>query len=111
MEIAPKQIDARHVKPPASGEPGIVVVNPPYGERVGVRGADLASDFFAEFGNTLKQRFAGWQVYVLTSDLAFQKKLRLAPKKRIPLFNGAIECRLYAFDLVAGSNRRTAVKG
>jgi putative N6-adenine-specific DNA methylase len=111
MEIAPKQIDARHVKPPASGEPGIVVVNPPYGERVGVRGADLATEFFAEFGNTLKQRFAGWQVYVLTSDLAFQKKLRLAPKKRIPLFNGAIECRLYAFDLVAGSNRRTAVKG
>ncbi len=104
LEIAPKQIDARQIKPPVT-EGGIMVVNPPYGERIGVRGTESAEDFFAEFGNTLKQRFAGWNCYVLTSDMAFQKKLRLAPSKRTPLFNGAIECRLFAFELVAGSRR------
>ena len=111
LAIAPKQIDARHIKPPAAS--GILVVNPPYGERVGVRGAAAstgrdpdAESFFAEFGNTLKQRFAGWQCHILTSDMAFQKKLRLAPKRRVPLFNGAIECRLYRFDLVAGRPER-----
>ena len=108
LAIAGKQIDARHIKPPAAS--GIMVVNPPYGERVGVRGAASTSTardpdaetFFAEFGNTLKQRFAGWQCHILTSDMAFQKKLHLAPNRRVPLFNGAIECRLYRFDLVAG---------
>ena len=101
--IAPKQIDARHVRAQASS--GVMVVNPPYGERIGVRGDEEASEFFAQFGNTLKQRFAGWQCYVLTSDMVFQKKLRLAPSRRTPLFNGAIECRLFRFELVTGSNR------
>jgi putative N6-adenine-specific DNA methylase len=103
LAIAPKQIDARQIKPPT--ETGLLIVNPPYGERIGVRGTDSAEEFFSEFGNTLKQRFAGWNCYVLTSDMAFQKKLRLAPSKRTPLFNGAIECRLFAFELVAGSRR------
>jgi putative N6-adenine-specific DNA methylase len=103
-KISLKQIDARHVRPHAAK--GIMVVNPPYGERIGVRGAASAELFFAEFGDTLKQRFAGWHCFVLTSDLAFQKKIRLAPSARTPLYNGAIECRLYRFDLVAGSARR-----
>ena len=104
LAIAPKQIDVRHIKPPAPG--GILVVNPPYGERIGLRGAAREEadpeTFFAEFGNTLKQRFAGWQCHILTSDMAFQRKLHLAPSRRVPLFNGAIECRLYRFDLVEG---------
>ena len=113
QHIAPKQIDARQVKPHA--EHGIVIANPPYGERIAVRGErsergaqpgdDELAAFFAEFGNTLKQRFAGWTCHVLTSDMNLQKKLRLAPDRRVVLFNGAIECRLYRFALVAGQNR------
>ncbi len=108
--IAPKQIDARQVKPHA--ETGLVVTNPPYGERIGIRGgrgderADEAIDaFFVEFGNTLKQRFAGWTAHVLTSDMNLQRRLRLSPDRRVPLFNGAIECRLFRFPLVAGQHR------
>ncbi len=106
--LALKQIDARHIRPNAAR--GIMVVNPPYGERMGVRGAAEPEAFFAEFGNTLKQRFAGWQCSILTSDLAFQKKLRLAPSRRTPLFNGALECRLYRFELVEGSARQKPLR-
>jgi putative N6-adenine-specific DNA methylase len=105
-QISLKQIDARHIRPHAPA--GLMVVNPPYGERIGVRGAADDTTFFAEFGDILKQRFAGWQCSILSSDLAFQKKLRLAPSRRTPLFNGAIECRLYRFELVEGSARRPA---
>jgi putative N6-adenine-specific DNA methylase len=111
--IAPKQVDARHVRPEAAH--GILVTNPPYGERIAIRGerssrGDQGTDgelaaFFGEFGDTLKQRFAGWTAHVLTSDMDLQKKLRLAPDRRVVLFNGAIECRLFRFGLVAGTNR------
>ncbi len=125
LTIAGKQIDARQVKPHA--EAGIVVTNPPYGERIAIRGersfrshendsadsdknADdrALDDFFVEFGNALKQRFAGWTCHILTSDMNLQKKLRLAPDRRVPLFNGAIECRLYRFALVTGQHVRHA---
>jgi putative N6-adenine-specific DNA methylase len=116
--IAPKQIDARQVKPQADA--GIVIANPPYGERLAIRGerggerrdlraaqpddAELTA-FFGEFGDTLKQRFAGWTCHILTSDMNLQKKLRLSPDRRVVLFNGAIECRLYKFGVVAGQHR------
>ena len=114
LAIAPKQVDARQVRPQA--ESGIVIANPPYGERLAIRGEravsrglqpddDELTAFFAEFGDTLKQRFAGWTCHILTSDMALQKKLRLSPDRRVVLFNGAIECRLYRFAVVAGQHR------
>jgi len=102
--IAAKQIDARFVRPNA--KEGVLVANPPYGERIAVRGADDDTTFFAEFGNNLKARFAGWECLVFTSDMALQRKIHLAPKRRTPLFNGAIECRLYQFSMVEGSARK-----
>jgi putative N6-adenine-specific DNA methylase len=102
--IAEKQIDARHIKPQA--ESGILIANPPYGERIAVRGAADDSEFFAAFGDNLKARFSNWRCAVLTSDMALQKKIHLAPKRRTPLFNGKIECRLYVFEMVRGSARR-----
>jgi putative N6-adenine-specific DNA methylase len=113
--IAPKQIDARQVKPHA--QTGLLVTNPPYGERISMRGeassrarrdnaaGDALADFFVEFGNALKHCFAGWTCHILTSDMNLQKKLRLSPDRRVPLFNGAIECRLYRFALVEGQHR------
>jgi putative N6-adenine-specific DNA methylase len=56
----------------------------------------------------LKQRFAGWAVYVLTADFRLPKLIRLAPSRKIPLFNGALESRLYEFQMVAGGNRKEA---
>ncbi|HET9961484.1 MAG TPA: THUMP domain-containing protein [Nitrospiraceae bacterium] len=88
----------------APAETGILLTNPPYGHRMG-QTADLDT-FYPEFGNRLKQQFSGWRVFILTADLKLPGKLRLAPARRTPLFNGAIECRLFEFRMVTGSHRR-----
>ncbi len=110
FDIPLKQIEAQEVKPP-SEKPGIILTNPPYGERIDVRGDrsmgedELAKNFFSAFSATLKQRFAGWQVFLFTADLGVPKMLRLKESRKTPFFNGAIECRLFRFDMVAGFNR------
>lgn len=113
FDIPLKQIDAQEVKAP-SDTPGIMLTNPPYGERIGVRGDktlpddELATAFYREFSTTLKQRFAGWQVYLFTADLGLPKMLRLKESRKTPFFNGALECRLFRFDMVEGFHRREA---
>jgi putative N6-adenine-specific DNA methylase len=115
FDVPLKQIEAQEVKPP-SATPGIMLTNPPYGERIGVRGDstvqtdELAAAFFTAFGTTLKQRFAGWQVFLFSADLGLPKMLRLKESRKTPFYNGALECRLFRFDMVAGFNRRDAAK-
>ena len=111
FEVPLKQIEAQEVKPPTE-TPGILLTNPPYGERIGVRGDrslgqdELANSFYTALSSTLKQRFAGWSVYLFTADLSLPKLLRLKESRKTPFFNGALECRLFRFDMVAGFNRR-----
>jgi putative N6-adenine-specific DNA methylase len=113
FDIPLKQIDAQEVKPP-TGIAGLLIANPPYGERIDMRGDRsqepdaMALAFFNAFGSTLKQRFAGWTVCLFTADLTLPRMLRLKESKKTPFFNGAIECRLFRFEMVAGSNRREA---
>jgi putative N6-adenine-specific DNA methylase len=113
FDVPLKQIEAQEVKPPVA-TPGIMLTNPPYGERIGVRGDsalqtdELAAAFFSAFGTTLKQRFAGWQVFLFSADLGLPKMLRLKEARKTPFYNGALECRLFRFDMVAGFNRRDA---
>ncbi|MBL8511154.1 MAG: class I SAM-dependent RNA methyltransferase [Betaproteobacteria bacterium] len=83
---------------------GVMVTNPPYGARLG-DSTELAA-FYPQFGDVLKQRFAGWRAYVFSGDAALVKGIRLSASKRTPLFNGKIECRLYEYKIIAGSNRR-----
>ncbi|WP_292935680.1 THUMP domain-containing protein [Noviherbaspirillum sp.] len=115
FEVPLKQIEAQEVKPP-SETPGIILTNPPYGERIGVRGDrtqepdEMAAAFYREFSGTLKQRFAGWQVFLFTADFSLPKMLRLKESRKTPFFNGALECRLFRFDMVAGFNRREEAK-
>ncbi|HTH44631.1 MAG TPA: class I SAM-dependent RNA methyltransferase [Oxalicibacterium sp.] len=115
FEVPLKQIEAQEVKAP-SETPGILLTNPPYGERIGVRGDstiaedEMAKAFFSAFGTTLKQRFAGWKVFLFTADLGVPKMLRLKESRKTPFFNGALECRLFRFDMVAGFNRREQAK-
>jgi putative N6-adenine-specific DNA methylase len=82
---------------------GVMVANPPYGERIG-DAADLAA-FYPRLGDALKKRFTGWRCYFFTADLRLPRLIRLEPSRRVPLFNGALECRLYEFAIVAGSHR------
>ncbi len=96
------QADVLHLAPPAPE--GILISNPPYGVRLGDQ-ATLA-EFYGQFGSVLKQRFPGWRVHLLTANLRLPSLLRLSECRRIPLFNGPLECRLMEFRMVAGSMRR-----
>jgi putative N6-adenine-specific DNA methylase len=101
-----KQVSVLDAKPPA--EAGILVLNPPYGIRTGEQ--DDLAELYPRLGDVLKQRFAGWRACIFTADLRLPKLIRLTPSRRTPLFNGALECRLYEFQLVQGSMRRTVPK-
>ena len=90
--------------PRGEGEAGIMIANPPYGERLSEQ-EELAA-FYPQLGSALKRNFAGWNCFLLTADLRMPKLMRLTPSKKTPLYNGAIECRLFEFKMVAGSNRR-----
>lgn len=98
-------------------QPGWMVLNPPYGERIeaaGVAGARQhaqvadGQDFMARLATHWKQHFAGWQAWVLSPDLELPGRMRMKASRRTPVWNGPIECRLFRFELVAGSNRRGA---
>ena len=97
------QEDVLELTPPA-GE-GILIANPPYGVRLGEQ-EELAA-FYPRLGDVLKQRFPGWRAYIFTADLRLPKLIGLAPSRRTPLFNGALECRLFEFKIVKGSARGT----
>ncbi|MFS8087337.1 MAG: THUMP domain-containing class I SAM-dependent RNA methyltransferase, partial [Acidobacteriota bacterium] len=83
---------------------GVIVTNPPYGVRLGAD-EDLRA-LYAAFADTLKRHFSGWRAFVLCGEMALMKAIRLAPSRKIPLYNGALECRLVEYRLVAGSNRK-----
>jgi putative N6-adenine-specific DNA methylase len=148
--------DALERMPPVAA--GVMLVNPPYGERIDVAGAagitaksgaekraqfqgqtidefglpvttqnasaptrdrsanpgreqaqtdsgEEASDFFPKLATHWKKNYAGWTAHVLTPDLKLPSKMRLKESRRVPMWNGPIECRLFRFDMVAGSAR------
>ena len=88
----------------APADSGVMVANPPYGERIGE--AEELARFYPLLGNALKQNFAGWNCFFFTADRRMEKLIRLQAARRTPLYNGALECRLYEFRIVAGSHRR-----
>ncbi len=102
-----KQSDALHWASPAPR--GMMVTNPPYGERLDMKGRKVLTSeakFWPLFGDLLKKQFSGWQAWLFTADLELPGQIRLKPKRRTPLYNGPIECRLFGFDLYQGSMRR-----
>lgn len=103
--------DALQRMPPCE-QPGVMLLNPPYGERIGVGGTMKASretvqtdeggEFFARLAAHWKKNYAGWTAWLLTPDLKLPGRMRLKESRRVPLWNGPIECRLFRFDMVAG---------
>jgi putative N6-adenine-specific DNA methylase len=83
---------------------GTIVTNPPYGLRIG-EDEDLKG-VYPVWAKHMKESFSGWDAYFLTADLEMPKSMRLKPTKKIPLYNGALECRLYEIKIVSGSNRK-----
>ncbi|HMY79715.1 MAG TPA: class I SAM-dependent RNA methyltransferase, partial [Thauera aminoaromatica] len=87
--------------PPAAA--GVMVANPPYGVRIGEAEELLA--FYPRLGDALKQRWGGWRCYLFSADPELPRHIGLKASRRTPLFNGALECRLFEYRMVAGSNR------
>lgn len=83
---------------------GVVVLNPPYGERLGE--LERLGGLYREIGDFFKNRCKGYQGYLFTGNMTLAKQVGLRTKRRIPFFNGEIECRLLEYDLYEGSRRK-----
>lgn len=94
--------DALDTRP--NGKNGIMISNPPYGVRLSE--IQLLHALYPQLGSWLKQHFAGWLIGMFSADRDMPKLMRLSPKRKIPLFNGNLDCRLFLLDMVAGSNRQ-----
>jgi len=118
---------------PAPAPSGTVLVNPPYGERIDAKGTRDAARgaratgrtvhggrpapgaahgtpeaFFVQLAAHWKRAYAGWTAWVLSPDPKLPSVMRLKESRRVPLWNGPIECRLLRFEIVAGSARTPA---
>ncbi len=87
---------------------GLIVTNPPYGVRMDEE--KRLAEFYPQLGNVLKKKYSGWTAYIFSADLRLPKLIRLNASRRTPLFNGALDCRLFEFKLVSGSNRKIRTK-
>jgi putative N6-adenine-specific DNA methylase len=119
-----KTADALQRLPPTAS--GTMLFNPPYGERIAPKGrgqggpraaashvasreqfADNAgaADFFAALASHWKRHYPGWKAWCLSPEMKLPTLMRLKESRRVPLWNGPIECRLFCFEMVAGSNK------
>lgn len=112
---------------PAPAPRGTIAMNPPYGERIAPKGQGAAAGspsggregfedgasaaaFHTALAAHWKRHFAGWTAWLLSPEMKLPSLMRLKESARVPLFNGGIECRLFRFDLVAGSHRPGGVE-
>jgi len=98
-----KQANVLEMPPPISS--GIIVTNPPYGVRL--HEGNGFAEFYPQLGDALKKKFSGWTAYILSADMRLPKLIGLKASKRTPLFNGALECRLFEYKVVSGSMRKS----
>jgi len=100
--VSLRRADVLHLTAPE--KEGLMITNPPYGVRLGEQQALAA--FYPKFGDVLKKQFTGWRAYILSADMRLPKLIHLAVSRRIPLYNGALECRLFEYKMVAGQMRK-----
>jgi putative N6-adenine-specific DNA methylase len=94
--------DARTVEPPAAH--GMIISNPPYGEQSAPRSSSVPK-MMGEVGDRLKAAFPGWHAWFLTSDRQLPRQMRLSETRKPVLYNGALECRFFRFEVVGGRYR------
>ncbi|MCB2408641.1 THUMP domain-containing class I SAM-dependent RNA methyltransferase [Hymenobacter lucidus] len=95
--------DVKDAQAPKNEPAGIVVSNPPYGERIGEETEMEA--LYKTIGDTLKTSFQGYDAYLFTGNLEAAKRVGLKASRRIPLFNGPIDCRLLKYELYQGTRK------
>lgn len=81
---------------------GTIILNPPYGERL--EPEDI-NQLYSEIGDTLKQKFEGWDAWIITSNKEALKHLGLRTSKRIKLYNGPLETRFVHYELYRGTRK------
>jgi putative N6-adenine-specific DNA methylase len=125
--------DALQRPPPMAS--GTLILNPPYGERMAPKGqgqgqaqarfaapaahagreafegGGSSADFFSALAAHWKRNYSGWTAWLLSPDMKLPSLMRLKESARVPMWNGPIECRLFRFDLVAGSHRGALASG
>jgi putative N6-adenine-specific DNA methylase len=89
------QQDLSQLEPPA--DRGIIICNPPYGERLG--NAQELGDLYKLLGDIFKQRFKGWTAFILTGNKQLAKRVGLKASRRIPVYNGSIPCTFLKYEL------------
>ncbi|MES2689350.1 MAG: THUMP domain-containing protein [Bacteroidota bacterium] len=104
IRVSNKRFD--EVKPP-QGVNGLVIMNPPYGERLPI---DEIGNFYKEIGDKLKQDFQGYTAWIISSNIGALKRVGLAASQRLTLFNGPLECKYYKFELYKGSKREPLIR-
>jgi putative N6-adenine-specific DNA methylase len=97
--------DYRDIDPPEGG--GIVIMNPPYGERLK---EDEINNFYKQIGDTMKQKFPGYDVWILSGNPEALKSFGLHPGRKIDLYNGSIKCKFQKFSIYSGSKKQKMQK-
>jgi len=83
-------------------EKGVLIMNPPYDVRLHDQNIE---ELYEMIGNRLKAEFAGYEAWILTSNFKAMKRFGLRPSRKIPLFNGSLECKFYKFEMYEGSKK------
>ncbi|MEB3173296.1 MAG: THUMP domain-containing protein [Cyanobacteriota bacterium] len=92
-----QQGDCRGFEPPPG--PGILVCNPPYGERIGAGEHEQLEQLYADLGTMAKERCSGWTLWLLSGNPELTGALRMKASRRIPVSNGGIDCRWLRYDI------------
>lgn len=81
----------------APADAGVLICNPPYGERLG--DASELGGLYKTLGDICKQRFKGWTAFILTGNKELAKKIGLKAARRLPVYNGSLACTLLKYEL------------
>ena len=90
-----QQGDCRDFQPPPG--PGVLVCNPPYGERIGER--DELEQLYADLGAMVKERCSGWDLWLLSGNPELTGALRMKASRKVPVSNGGIDCRWLHYSI------------
>lgn len=93
------------IKPVAG--PGTVIINPPYGERM--KESEI-NKLYSEIGNSLKEKFNGYNAWIISSNIEAMKQIGLKPYKKVKVLNGSLECTYSGYELFSGNLKEFKTK-
>ncbi|MFN8324039.1 MAG: class I SAM-dependent RNA methyltransferase [Chitinophagales bacterium] len=101
-----RECDMKDFDTPEGG--GVVIVNPPYGERMD---QDNIEELYKNIGDTFKKKFQGYDCWIISSNPDAFKAVGLRPTRKIPVFNGQLECRFMKYSIYSGTKKLHKLQG